>query len=385
MSLQNPSNWLPSGTGSGVVVNDRTSESISAVVGCMRLLAESMMMLPRSVMQQEGSQYRVATEHPVHDLIHNRPNPNYSGSSFVETMMLFACSTGAGVAYIERDTTERPVRLHLLDPRQIGRQLVRGELRYTVPGMPGLIDPMDMIDVQMMSRDGICGSSILRLAGEVIGQALSAQAAGSKYYADGDNRPGYWGTDQVLDKNQTTRIQESIAATWNSNSGHPFIPGGFKFQPFAIDPSKSLLLEAQKHSAEEIARFFGVPAHMIGLLDRATFNNIEVMSTQFVIYTLGPWIKRFEDELTYKLLYEQERKDGYYIKFNEKGLLRGDLKSQTEYLKTMLANGVLNRNEVRALDDRNPIKGGDIYTVQVNQTSIDNLPNLDENKPNDAE
>ena len=47
----------------------------------------------------------------------------------------------------------------------------------------------------------------------------------------------------------------------------------------------------------EIARAFGVPPHLIGDLDKATFSNIEHQAIEFAQYSLQPWMTQIEQAI----------------------------------------------------------------------------------------
>ena len=100
-----------------------------------------------------------------------------------------------------------------------------------------------------------------------------------------------------------------------------------KFTPISIAPEQAQFLETRKFQLDEIARIFRVPPHMIGDLEKSSFNNIENMSREFVTYTLNPWISRWEQGIMRSLLTPEEKKT-YFVRFNVDGLLRGDYKSR---------------------------------------------------------
>jgi phage portal protein BeeE len=88
-------------------------------------------------------------------------------------------------------------------------------------------------------------------------------------------------------------------------------------------------------------------------LERATFSNIEHQSREFVTYTLRPWVKKWEEEINRKLFTEQEKRLGYYFKFNLESLLRGDSESRARLIDTYMKWGIANRDEIRRLEGWN--------------------------------
>jgi len=143
------------------------------------------------------------------------------------------------------------------------------------------------------------------------------------------------------------------------------------YKQIGISPEDSQFLETRKFQLNEIARMYRVPAHMVGDLDRATYSNIEQQSLEFVIYTLMPWLARWEQQMMIDLLRPQDR--GLYIKFSVDGLLRGDNQSRWESYAKGLQTGVYSINDVLRLEDMNPIDGGDVHLVPLNMIPLEQI------------
>ena len=75
------------------------------------------------------------------------------------------------------------------------------------------------------------------------------------------------------------------------------------------------------------------------------------------------------------LLLSDEKKE-YFVKFNVDGLLRGDYQSRMNGYATARQNGWMSANDIRELEnlDRIPKEdGGDLYLVNGNMLSLDNI------------
>ena len=129
----------------------------------------------------------------------------------------------------------------------------------------------------------------------------------------------------------------------------------------------SQLMDIRNFQTEDIARIFRVPQHLIGYLQRSTNNNIEHQSIEFVKFTMGPWLRRWEEAIERDLLLD----DRFYVKFNFDGLLRGDSASRTAFYREMVNTGIFSINECRELEDMNPIEGGDVHLVQGAMKPLD--------------
>ena len=85
------------------------------------------------------------------------------------------------------------------------------------------------------------------------------------------------------------------------------------------------MLLSRKFSVTDIARWLGLPPHMLGDLDRATFTNIEHQGQEFVTYSLGPWLSLWEFAVNDRLILRPET---YYAEFTRDALVRGDIATQ---------------------------------------------------------
>ena len=145
-----------------------------------------------------------------------------------------------------------------------------------------------------------------------------------------------------------------------------------KFQAIGIPPEQAQFLETRKFQINEIARIFRVPPHMLADLEKSSFSNIEQQSLEFVKYTLDPWVIRWEMAIQKALFLPSEKKQ-YFVKFNLDGLLRGDYQSRMTGYATGRQNGWLSSNDIRELENMNPIPpelGGDLYLINGNMTKL---------------
>jgi HK97 family phage portal protein len=148
------------------------------------------------------------------------------------------------------------------------------------------------------------------------------------------------------------------------------LEGGMDVKQLTIPPEQAQFLQTRKFQINEIARWFNIPPHMIGDLERSTNNNIEQQSIEFVQHSVMPWLNRIEQEFTRKLFYEDEKPD-YYVEFNVEGLLRGDVKARAEYYRILWNIGAINANEIRSKENFNPYELGEKYYRPVNMEAVD--------------
>src|SRR5690606_21285641 len=71
-----------------------------------------------------------------------------------------------------------------------------------------------------------------------------------------------------------------------------------------------------------------------------------------------------------KLLSEDEQ-ESFFVEHVVTALLRGDAQARSDFYSRMVTNGLMTRNEIRKLENLNPVDGGDVFLVQGAMVAID--------------
>jgi len=173
-------------------------------------------------------------------------------------------------------------------------------------------------------------------------------------------------------KVSTTAIQ-NISDAFNSlfagytKVGKTVVLGeGATYSPMQINHRDAQYLESRKFSKLEICAMYRIPPHMAADLERATFSNIEHLSLEFVVFTLGPWLTRIETALDSSLLSRADRARGLFFDHNVKSLLKGDNAARSSYYQSGITSGWLTRNEAREMEGLNQIDGADELLAPLN-------------------
>jgi len=179
------------------------------------------------------------------------------------------------------------------------------------------------------------------------------------------------------DKSYSDKAYNNIANSFDNrhgglaNSHKPLIlEEGLKYKSISIPPDSAQFLETRRFGIEDIARWFNLPPDKLKDLSKATFSNLEQQDLNFIRHSLMPLVISIEQELTRKLLRENEKRTVYF-KMNLDGLLRGDIKTRTESYRTLFNIGVLSVNEIRNKEEMNPTEGGDSRYVPMNLGKVD--------------
>ena len=374
------------GSTSGKRVNERTAMQMTAVYSCVRILSEAVAGLPLQFYRYtaDGGKEK-AVDHPLYFLLHDEPNPEMTSFVFRETLMTHLLLWGNAYSQIIRNGKGEIMALYPLMPdrmrvdRDENGQLfyeytVSTDDAHTMKGSTVKLKPSDVLHIPGLGFDGLVGYSPIAMAKNAIGMAIACEEFGAKFFANGAAPSGVLEHPGTL--KDPSRVRESWQATFGgSNNAQKVavLEEGMKYTPISISPDQAQFLETRKFQLDEIARIFRVPPHMIGDLEKSSFNNIEQQSLEFVKYTLDPWVSRWEQAMVRALLTVEEKKQ-YFFKFNVDGLLRGDYQSRMQGYATARQNGWMSANDIRELEnlDRIPAEqGGDLYLINGNMTKLE--------------
>lgn len=374
--------WNGTQSTSGQTVSETSALQLSAVWACVRLISETIATLPLSMYEKTSAGKRVASQHPLQMVIHDQPNTDSTASVFWESMIAAMLLRGNGRAE-KLMAGDRLVGLQFLDPKRLTPSR-RGdgtkEWRYTEKNGKQRVIPNTRIwKIPGFSLDGDDGVSVIQYGANVFGAAQGADTAAAKTWENGLLQTVYYKMERVLKPEQRAEFRENLKEiTGAINAGKsPLLEGGMSADTIGINPNDAQLLESRGFSVEEICRWFRVPPFMVGHSEKSTSwgSGIEQQMIGFLTFTLAPWLRRIEQAISKDLLTPAERLR-YYPKFAVEGLLRADSSGRSAFYTAMVNNGILTRDEVRELEDREPMGGNAaVLTVQSAMTSLDSIGN----------
>ena len=364
-------------TYAGPSVTEDNAMRSSAVYACIRIISESIAALPLVLYKQSGRDKSKATLHPLYPILHNLANPDMTALEWRELMISHCLLCGNGYSEKDIDSAGKMRALWPLRPDKM-EDIQRGAngqmvYLYRMPDQTLRAIPSYRIHHLKGLGNGLMGySPILQAAKQAIGLSLAAEEYGARFYSNGA-RPGLiLRHPGKLSEAASTRLKQSFAADHQGlSNAHrtKILEEGMDVTTIGIANNEAQFLETRKFQVTEIARIYRVPPHMLADLDRATFSNIEQQSINFVMYTLMPWLVRHEQAIYRDLLTEGERRT-MFAKYNVEGMLRGDTLSRYQSYQVAVNNTILTPNEIRELEDRNPIEGGDVLFTPLNLVAL---------------
>lgn len=384
--------WYTVGDGKPTVARETVSVdsalNYSAVWAATTLICGTGASLPLPVYSGKltGERNRERA-HKVHKLLNENPNSEMTAFAFRTLMWKWQVNGGNAFAEIVREGDDPDgaiVSLWPIHPSRVGihRDEDTGELFYSVKNKPG--QPPTPVSAwriwhipSIITDDGIVGHGVISHASETIGAAVATEKYAANWFGGAAvpraviEHAGKWDDE----------ARKAFADEWEDIYSGPegrrvaVLQGGATMKTLSLSAEDSQFLQTRQFGVEEIARWYGIPPHLLQHLLNATLNNVEQLGISFVQYCLMLWLKSWEQSISFKLLTEAERAD-MFAEHVVDALLRGDTAARSEFYKSMVSAALMTRNECRRLENLEPVPGGDTFLVQGAQVPLD-----DEGRP----
>jgi hypothetical protein len=237
-----------------------------------------------------------------------------------------------------------------------------------------VIQAENMLHVPGLGGDGLEGWSVVRYAAQSIGSGVAADKYAGGQWGNGATPAGVLTHPMRLDKAAREHLRrewEEVHKGSDNANKVAIMHGGMEFKPISMPNKDAQFLESRQFSIREIARWFRLPPHMLAdLQDSSVRANIEQQAIEFIVYSLKPWLTRWQQTLNRKLLGEDER-ESLYFEFLLESLLQGDSAAQAAAFSVGRQWGWYSVNEIRRMLNMPPVDGGDIYLQPSNMVPSD--------------
>lgn len=347
---------------SGASVTADTAMKVSAVYGCVSLIAGAISTLPLGVFQRTA-EGRDKADHPYWWLFNEQASEAWTSSAAIEYLISSKLFYGDGFGRLIRSNrSNQVVGWEPLHPLSVQPFKHEGRVLYRVTksgDAPYTLDSSDMIHLPSLGFDGLTSPSpITYAAREAIGTAISAQQFSGQFFAGGANFDYALKTTSKLSAEQLAQLKASLLGrAQNGGRGPLILSGGLEPAQLSVNSKDAEILATRLFTVEEICRVFGVPPHMVGHTDKTTSwgSGIESQGIGFVRYTLQRHLTPMQQELNRKLWPVRER---FFVEHITAALERGDLKGRYEAYRIALGRAgempFMEPDEVRRLENMPP-------------------------------
>ena len=340
--------------------------------------------IPMPAEEDETQSYKtLVPDHPVARLFNRRPNNRQTAQEFRDEMLRHLAIWRNAYAEMSFDPETGQVgALELIHPSRVSRverNRQTGAIQYTINRInqigSDVLTNAVIWHVRMapLTIDGLQGQPIYTSSREVFGRALAVKDYGADWFRNSGQsggileHPGSFKSKEDQDKFMEGWRRNSMGAQRHADR---MLQYGVKYNAVVVQNDQAQFIESDREAGLAICRLWNIPPHRVGILDRATFSNIEQQSLDFVIYTIAPFICAIEQAIQRDLLADPTDQETLSVEVNVSGLLRGDIKTRYGAYAAGRQWGWLSVNDIRRLENMKPISGGDRYLEPTNMQQV---------------
>jgi HK97 family phage portal protein len=327
-------------------------------------LARAIARLPLKVYEADGDgARRRVREGPLHDLLEN-PAPRCGPVQLKQWLAMPVLLHGNAVLGLYRPDGPGgpPARCWPLDWRFLeawqGQQAGPIDAWATTEfGERVWIDVEDTLHISWEAPNGRLGVSPLQALGVTVGLEDAAQRYQGASFTNAARPSGavVLPKDAHLDADERAELRTDIRAMHEGIDNAfrvALLTGGADWKAMSFSAAEAELIDQRKLNREEAAAVYDIPPPLIGILDKATYSNIETQHRMFYTDVLGPWLTLIEESLQAQLIDPEPAFAGQFVEFDLNEVLRGDPVQRANALQTQVESGLLTINEGRDLENR---------------------------------
>jgi HK97 family phage portal protein len=212
-----------------------------------------------------------------------------------------------------------------------------------------------------LSMNGTDTLSLIDLARQSLSTAAAGDAAAGNMFANGALISGL--ATPADDDDITSDIPEMRRQLNNATGGHEnagqiaIVNRRLTFTPWTMTATDAQFLQSRQFQIEEIARWTGVPPHLLMQTEKQTSwgTGVDEQNRGLSRFVLGHWAQRFEQRAS-RLLPRPR-----WVEFDFAGLERPNFATEVELLmKQTGGKPILTVNEARAIRNLPPVPGGNV-------------------------
>jgi HK97 family phage portal protein len=388
--MQSSQSWWPLlgsiQTSSGVAITEKSALSLSAYSCGVRVISETISSLPCHLLERKDERtWGKAVDESLYGIVHDEPNTEQDSMLFFDTQLAWMIGWGDCYAEVQRFAGEVkavwPIHPSRIPVRNIRRNTGKvteihagepGEIVFYVNNDDGSQSPIpasSMLHIAgPLSQNGITGQGHVSFGRNALGLTQATEDHAAAFFKNGANPNMAIKSPKIVGKETADRLRQQWQTVFGGVKNHyktVLLEDGMEPVAFTFSPQVTQLIESRQHNVVEMARLLRIPPYFLMDLQQAKFNNVESQGQDLVIFSLMPWIVRLEKGMKRQLLTPEQKKN-LKFRFNVMGLLRGDQAARAAFYQAGFAMGVFSPNDIRELEDMNPVEGGDQRFVPAN-------------------
>lgn len=347
-----------------------TAMKISVVSACVEIRSDSIGKMPFFV--KNTADRNVDYSHNITKLLSVRPNAIMTPFVFKKLLETWRLLNGNAYVYLARDNRNgRVTDMIPLNPLFVEPELnEKGEVwyRYQNGSVRRLIDSASIVHLKGFSEDGIKGQSVLSRAANKIATMTEQNDYQKMFYQNRAQPSGILTVESDLSKESKDKVRDEWQRIYGGVDNAfriAVLDHGMNYSPITMTQRDAQFIETTEASVADIARYFLVPLYKLQT-GKQTYQSNEQNAIEYVTTAIAPTVKQYEEEFTYKCLFEREINQNMEVVVNLNAEMRGDSATRAEWYRTMKSIGVYSVNDIRTLEDLPNVEGGEIRLVPLN-------------------
>lgn len=344
----------------GISENDLSEATYFA---CLKILSEALGKLPlKLVATTEKKGVVEQKQHPFYSKLRYRPNRFTTSTDFFSSIEMNRNHFGNAYVWVTNKMKQKDQELILLPSDRVEVWYDDGKILSDIPDVYYIyrvgthryvFGSEEILHFKTsMTFDGIKGLSVREQLKSTITGGKKSQEMVNQLIENGFTAKAVLQyTGNLSDENAklfTANLENYAKGKVDTVKTIIPIPVGAKLDPLNIKLGDNEFMEIKKYNALQIASAFGIKPNQINDYEKSSYASAEAQQLAFYVDTLLFILKQYEEELTYKLLTEDEIKRGLKFQFNVSVILRADLKTQIESLSKGVSTFIYTPNEARS-------------------------------------
>ncbi|MGH2689749.1 MAG: phage portal protein, partial [Actinomycetota bacterium] len=248
-----------------------------------------------------------------------------------------------GAVQVDPPTRERPFTVYK------ARLADRTLREFTQATMTHIVGP---------SVDGHRGMSLIQVARQSLGTTIAADRAAARMFGNGALISGLVTPEEDVSDDEAKTIKAGLdkkLGGWENAGDVALVNRKLKFTPWTMTAEDAQFLQSRQFQIEEVARWTGVPPHLLMQTEKQTSwgTGVAELNRGLARFTLLPWTRRIEERLS-RLLARPR-----FVEFEYAGLERPTPEQEIALLIAQVQAGLLTVDEARKIRNLPPLQAAD--------------------------
>lgn len=356
---------------------EKQAMRLSAVSACVEIRSDTIGKLPFYV---ENIKTKVIDEkNPITRLLRVRPNELMTPFTFKKLLETWRLLRGNAYVYLPRNKRDGEITdLIPLDPDFVSPEFDesgRVWYRFENGHIRRLLDSDSIVHLKGFTENGLIGQSVLQRAAKKVRSMAEQEEYQNNYYTNQARPSGVLSVDSDLSAEAKQKIREEWQKIYGGVDNAfkmAVLDYGMQFKPISVTHRDSQFIETTEASIADIARYFLVPLYKLQS-GKQTYDSNEQNSIEYVKTTISPTVKQYEEEFTYKCLFQKDIMNGNEIVVNMNAEMRGDQLTRANWYNTMRNIGAYSVDDIRNFEDLPGVGGGDVRIMPLNSIPLERV------------